>query len=75
VEGGGEILGSLLDEGRIDEVWSFFAPMLVGGNKPSFAGQGVEGPDQAAQFDPIRYKRIGQDLLAIGLLLKGSPTR
>jgi diaminohydroxyphosphoribosylaminopyrimidine deaminase/5-amino-6-(5-phosphoribosylamino)uracil reductase len=70
VEGGGEILGSLLDEGRIDEVWSFFAPILVGGNKPSFAGQGVEVPDQAAQFDPIRYKRIGQDLLAIGLLRK-----
>jgi diaminohydroxyphosphoribosylaminopyrimidine deaminase / 5-amino-6-(5-phosphoribosylamino)uracil reductase len=73
VEGGGEILGSLLDEGWIDEVWSFFAPILVGGDKPSFAGQGVERPDRAAHFDPIRYKRIGQDLLAIGLLRRTSP--
>jgi diaminohydroxyphosphoribosylaminopyrimidine deaminase / 5-amino-6-(5-phosphoribosylamino)uracil reductase len=73
VEGGGETLGGLLDEEQIDEVWCFFAPMLVGGDKPSFGARGFEKPDQAPRLYSIRYRRIGEDLLATGLLNKNCP--
>src|SRR5260370_21255005 len=46
VEGGGELLGELLDADLIDELWSFFAPLLTGGDKPSFGAKC--GPSHAA---------------------------
>ena len=35
VEGGGQLLGSLLDAGQIDEVHAFIAPKLIGGTARS----------------------------------------
>ena len=68
VEGGGEILGELFDEDLIDEVWSFFAPWLTGGNKPSFGGKGV-GDNAAAKvlYHP-RFERFESDILIRGFI-------
>ena len=68
VEGGGEVLGELLDADLIDEVWSFFAPMLTGGNKPSFGGTGV--PDNAAAkvLHHSRLERFDSDVLIRGFI-------
>jgi diaminohydroxyphosphoribosylaminopyrimidine deaminase / 5-amino-6-(5-phosphoribosylamino)uracil reductase len=68
VEGGGETLGQLSDRNLIDEVWSFVTPLLVGGDKPSIAGTGSGSMSDANRLDPIRYKRIGDDVLIIGRL-------
>jgi diaminohydroxyphosphoribosylaminopyrimidine deaminase/5-amino-6-(5-phosphoribosylamino)uracil reductase len=68
VEGGGELLGELLDADLIDEVWSFFAPLLAGGDKPSFGGNGV--PDNAAAkiLHQCRFERFDSDILIRGFV-------
>jgi diaminohydroxyphosphoribosylaminopyrimidine deaminase / 5-amino-6-(5-phosphoribosylamino)uracil reductase len=68
VEGGGEVLGELLDADLIDEVWSFFAPLLTGGNKPSFGGKGVAENAEAKPLHQCRFERFNHDILVRGFL-------
>jgi diaminohydroxyphosphoribosylaminopyrimidine deaminase / 5-amino-6-(5-phosphoribosylamino)uracil reductase len=68
VEGGGEILGQLLDADLIDEVWSFFAPMLTGGDKPSFGGKGVPDNASAKVLHHPRLERFDSDILIRGFI-------
>jgi diaminohydroxyphosphoribosylaminopyrimidine deaminase/5-amino-6-(5-phosphoribosylamino)uracil reductase len=66
VEGGGDVLGQLLDGNFIDEVWCFFAPLLTGGDKPSFGGVGVQTNEGAIELADVCFKRIGSDFLVTG---------
>ena len=66
VEGGGDVLGQLSDQNLIDEIWCFIAPLLTGGDKPSFGGAGIESLEAARRLRRIRYKRLGSDVLVIG---------
>jgi diaminohydroxyphosphoribosylaminopyrimidine deaminase/5-amino-6-(5-phosphoribosylamino)uracil reductase len=66
VEGGGDVLGQLRDLQLVDELWCFMAPLLTGGNKPSFGGAGVEVMGEASRLDGVRYRRLGDDLLLTG---------
>jgi diaminohydroxyphosphoribosylaminopyrimidine deaminase/5-amino-6-(5-phosphoribosylamino)uracil reductase len=68
VEGGGEVLGELLDADLIDEVWNFFAPLLTGGNKPSFGGSGVAGNAEAKPLHQCRCERFENDILIHGFV-------
>ncbi len=70
VEGGGNVLGQLRDQNLIDEVWCFIAPLLTGGDKPSFGGAGIERLEEATRLHRIRYKRLGNDVLIIGHVLR-----
>jgi diaminohydroxyphosphoribosylaminopyrimidine deaminase / 5-amino-6-(5-phosphoribosylamino)uracil reductase len=70
VEGGGDVLGQLNDLQLIDELWCVVTPLLTGGNKPSFGGAGVEGMGEATRLQRIRYKKIGNDVLVTGLVLR-----
>jgi diaminohydroxyphosphoribosylaminopyrimidine deaminase / 5-amino-6-(5-phosphoribosylamino)uracil reductase len=70
VEGGGNVLGQLLDLRLIDELWCFLTPLLTGGSKPSFGGIGADSMEQAKRLHRIRYRRIGNDLLVRGHLLR-----
>jgi diaminohydroxyphosphoribosylaminopyrimidine deaminase/5-amino-6-(5-phosphoribosylamino)uracil reductase len=73
VEGGGDVLGQLLDGGFIDEVWCFFAPLLTGGDKPSFGGTGVQTNEEAIDLTDVRFRRIGSDFLVVGRVKKQEP--
>lgn len=66
IEGGGEILGQALDGGLIDKVQIYLAPMLTGGRVVAFAGRGASSSQSATRLQNISYKRIGDDLRAIG---------
>lgn len=68
VEGGGDVLGQLFDQGRIDELWSFFAPLLTGGDKPSFGGSGVTSNESAISLKETKFERLEDDLLVRGYL-------
>jgi diaminohydroxyphosphoribosylaminopyrimidine deaminase / 5-amino-6-(5-phosphoribosylamino)uracil reductase len=68
VEGGGDVLGQLFDQHRVDELWSFFAPMITGGNKPSFGGTGVASNEAAISLSETRFERFGDDVLVRGFL-------
>jgi diaminohydroxyphosphoribosylaminopyrimidine deaminase/5-amino-6-(5-phosphoribosylamino)uracil reductase len=74
VEGGGDILGQLRDQLLIDELWCFVAPILTGGDKPSFDGIGVERMSDASRLGRVRYKRFGSDLLITGHVLREAAT-
>jgi diaminohydroxyphosphoribosylaminopyrimidine deaminase/5-amino-6-(5-phosphoribosylamino)uracil reductase len=68
VEGGGDVLGQLHDLRLLDELWCFVTPMLTAGNKPSFAGRGVQRMADASRLHRIRYKRLGDDVLVTGYI-------
>jgi diaminohydroxyphosphoribosylaminopyrimidine deaminase / 5-amino-6-(5-phosphoribosylamino)uracil reductase len=71
VEGGGEVLGELFDADLIDEVWSFFAPWLLGGDKPSFGGNGVSENAAAKSLHYYRFERFDDDILVRGFVHEG----
>jgi len=68
IEGGGQVLGDLLDADLIDEIWSFFAPWLSGGDKPSFGGEGVSENAAAKTLRHCQFERLGDDILVRGLV-------
>jgi diaminohydroxyphosphoribosylaminopyrimidine deaminase/5-amino-6-(5-phosphoribosylamino)uracil reductase len=68
VEGGGRLLGSLLDERLIDEVHVFLAAKLVGGAEaPSaIAGQGIAQMSQAVSLDQPQVQLLDGDVYVSG---------
>jgi len=66
IEGGGDVLGQLFDQHWIDELWSFYAPMLTAGDKPSLAGSGVTANELAISLIETKFERFGDDVLVRG---------
>jgi len=71
VEGGGRVIGSLLDEGQIDEVHVFLAPKLVGGaDAPGpIAGRGIARIAEGRELLDPQVRRVGSDVYISGRLL------
>jgi diaminohydroxyphosphoribosylaminopyrimidine deaminase / 5-amino-6-(5-phosphoribosylamino)uracil reductase len=70
VEGGGRVLGSFLDEGRVDAVEVFIAPVLEGGDHPRTAarGRGRTLMSEALRLRDTEVNRIGEDVHIRGRL-------
>ncbi len=68
VEGGGALLGSLFDQGLVDKVVAFVAPVIIGGRgAPSpVGGLGVERLSDALRLEKVRVARFGRDTCVIG---------
>ncbi len=68
VEGGGELLGSLFDQGLVDKVLAFVAPLVIGGRQAlsPVAGQGVAWVAQGPRLQRMRAESLGEDTLIIG---------
>jgi diaminohydroxyphosphoribosylaminopyrimidine deaminase/5-amino-6-(5-phosphoribosylamino)uracil reductase len=67
VEGGGGLLGSVLDARAADEFHVFVAPKLVGGAGPSpVGGAGVAKMADALQLDRARFVPSGEDIYIHG---------
>ena len=68
VEGGGTLMGSLFDEGLVDRVVGFIAPVIVGGDAaPSpVSGSGVERIADALRLHDVRVERFGNDVAIMG---------
>jgi diaminohydroxyphosphoribosylaminopyrimidine deaminase / 5-amino-6-(5-phosphoribosylamino)uracil reductase len=66
VEGGGNVLGQLFDQHRVDELWSFYAPLLTAGDKPSLGGSGVSSNELAISLLETKFERFGDDVLVRG---------
>ncbi|MCO6456894.1 MAG: bifunctional diaminohydroxyphosphoribosylaminopyrimidine deaminase/5-amino-6-(5-phosphoribosylamino)uracil reductase RibD [Pirellulaceae bacterium] len=64
VEGGSQVLGSLLDADQIDEVHVFVAPRLLGGASAlsPVAGLGFARLDDAPGLTDVRYESLDGDL-------------
>jgi diaminohydroxyphosphoribosylaminopyrimidine deaminase/5-amino-6-(5-phosphoribosylamino)uracil reductase len=71
VEGGAQILGTLLDERLVDEVYAFVAPKLIGGAEAftAVAGTGVEKMSEAVELEQLSIEVIDEhDVLIHGLI-------
>jgi diaminohydroxyphosphoribosylaminopyrimidine deaminase/5-amino-6-(5-phosphoribosylamino)uracil reductase len=68
VEGGAQLLGTLLDARQIDEVHIFIAPKLVGGEQAfsPIAGAGVDHIAKAIPVKDLACERVGDDLYLHG---------
>lgn len=68
VEGGGRLLGSLFDAGRIDEAHVFVAPKLIGGAaaRSPLGGEGVDEMALAFALDQPEVERLGDDVYIHG---------
>jgi diaminohydroxyphosphoribosylaminopyrimidine deaminase/5-amino-6-(5-phosphoribosylamino)uracil reductase len=62
IEGGGRTLGEAFDEGLVDRVVFYVAPLLIGGETPSVAGSGAADNETAIRMAEPSYKRIGDDI-------------
>jgi diaminohydroxyphosphoribosylaminopyrimidine deaminase/5-amino-6-(5-phosphoribosylamino)uracil reductase len=73
VEGGGQLLGSLLDTGSIDEVHVFLAPKLVGGASAvgPVAGEGIAQMSQALMLDQPEVQQVDSDVYVHGPVRRG----
>lgn len=68
VEGGAQVLGSLLDSRSIDELHLFLAPKLVGGNDAisAIAGTGAAHISAAMPLHGFSWEALGEDLYLHG---------
>lgn len=71
VEGGAEVVGSLLDERLADRLMAYVAPKIIGGTEAlsSVAGRGVASLREVVNVGNIAFKKIGPDLLIEGDLV------
>jgi diaminohydroxyphosphoribosylaminopyrimidine deaminase/5-amino-6-(5-phosphoribosylamino)uracil reductase len=70
VEGGGNLIGSLFDEGLVDKVLFFISPKIIGGKEAisSVMGKGISHPDKAFRLKNVCLKHIGEDFLIEGYI-------
>ena len=68
VEGGGTLLGSLFDQGLVDKVVAFVAPVIIGGESAPSAvgGRGAERMSDAMRLSRITIQQFGEDVAVIG---------
>ncbi len=72
VEGGSRVFGSLFDGGLIDEVHTFIAPRLVGGERafPPFAGEGLAAIPSAPQLRGVSHEILDGDIYVHGRIIR-----
>lgn len=70
VEGGGELIGSLFDEGLVDKAIFFIAPKIIGGRDAisSVMGEGARRINGAVRLDDIKLRQIEKDFLIEGVV-------
>jgi diaminohydroxyphosphoribosylaminopyrimidine deaminase/5-amino-6-(5-phosphoribosylamino)uracil reductase len=70
VEGGGRVLGAFLDEGHVDAVEVFVAPILEGGDhaRTAIRGAGRELMKDAGRLRSVAIERVGDDVHIRGRL-------
>lgn len=68
VEGGGQVLGSFVDEKLVDKVYAVHAPIIIGGEKAVSAvrGQGARTIAEAVLLKDVSFKKFGDNLVTIG---------
>jgi diaminohydroxyphosphoribosylaminopyrimidine deaminase/5-amino-6-(5-phosphoribosylamino)uracil reductase len=70
VEGGSILLGSIFDQGLVDKVVAFIAPIIVGGEKAktAVAGKGVDKVLDSFKLKRVSIERFGQDIMISGYI-------
>ncbi len=71
LEGGGTLAGAFLRAGLLDQVAVLVAPLLLGGRDAPLAlvGSGIDDLALAPRLDPVRVRRVGDDVWIDGLVV------
>ena len=74
VEGGPEVAGSFVDEGKVNEVWAFLSPSILGGRgaKAAIEGEGIGRLENRLWLQSRILESHGQDILIRGLVSQES---
>lgn len=67
IEGGAHVLGAAFDMSLIDEVWTFVAPVIIGGGQAAVAGEGPSRIADAYRLFDTHAEALGPDTLFRGL--------
>ncbi len=69
VEGGATVHGTFLDQGYVDEVFFYFAPLVIGGvdSRPAIAGIGAAELGTATRLSQVRYHKLGDNWMIHGM--------
>lgn len=72
IEGGGETIASALEEDIVDRFFFFISPKIIAGRNAitSVEGEGIKRLSQARRLKEVKIKRIGEDILISGYLVK-----
>jgi diaminohydroxyphosphoribosylaminopyrimidine deaminase/5-amino-6-(5-phosphoribosylamino)uracil reductase len=72
IEGGPGINASAIQEGIVDKVIMFIAPIIIGGKLAPSAiqGEGIARLEEALRIHDIKTKRLGNDLMVEGYVEK-----
>ena len=62
IEAGGNLVGQFLDEGWVDEVVFYLAPLITGGEVPAVGGEGAVDLERRIQMGSCSFNRIGNDV-------------
>ncbi len=70
LEGGGELNEAFLQEGLVDEVYTFIAPKLIGGKeaKTPVEGTGIARMQEAIVLNSVSVEKIGADVVVRGFV-------
>lgn len=70
LEGGGTLNETFIREGKVDEVYAFIAPKLVGGkeSKTAVEGKGFDRMEEAVVLQQVKVEKVGEDILIRGRL-------
>lgn len=66
VEGGGNVLGQLLDRRLVDKVQIYLGSCLVGGPVVAFPGAGAGSTAEGIRLERVQYERIGAEVCIVG---------
>jgi len=62
IEGGGDVLGQVLEAHLIDKELLSLGPILTGGPVIAFPGRGAENAANALRLRRVSYEQIGQSI-------------
>lgn len=69
VEGGGEVIGSFADNKMINELYVFYAPIIIGGDKArSVSGAGIGKIQEALKIKNPKVRKFDDNFLIYGLV-------
>ncbi|EKD43851.1 MAG: Riboflavin biosynthesis protein RibD [uncultured bacterium] len=68
VEGGSQTIGNFVDAKLVDKIYSFHAPIIIGGHKsiPAIGGEGIKKLKTALQIVEPQFKIFGDNFLIFG---------
>jgi diaminohydroxyphosphoribosylaminopyrimidine deaminase / 5-amino-6-(5-phosphoribosylamino)uracil reductase len=72
VEGGSTIMGSMFDQGLVDKVVAFIAPVIIGGEiaPTPVGGQGMDKLSDALRLKDVQIEQFDDDVMVIGYARK-----